>query len=176
MVDNDLTWSSHINLLCRKLSTIIGLLWRIKDYLSYDMKIMYYNAFIVCRMNYCICIWGGASVKLINKLYKIQKRAARIILCDHSETSSKELFQKLKWMNIFQRMEYIRCLMMCKIYNKFVPEYIYKDFSIKKQCTNFKQLYFKSTVLKSCLIIVFVVFINILLLFIIMNYQLLLDF
>ena len=108
-----------------------------ENYLSYDMKIMYYNSFIVSRMDYCICIWGGASVKLINKLYKIQKRAARIILCDHFETSSKELFQRLKWMNIFQRMEYIRCLMMYKIYNKFVPEYIYKDFSIKKQCTNY---------------------------------------
>ena len=52
-------------------------------------------------------------------------------------TSSKELFQRLKWMNIFQRMEYIRCLMMYKIYNKFVPEYIDKDFSIKKQCTDY---------------------------------------
>ena len=27
--------------------------------------------------------------------------------------------------------------MMYKIYNKFVPEYIDKDFSIKKQCTNY---------------------------------------
>ena len=43
------------------------------------------------------------------------------------------------WMNIFQKMEYtcITCLMMYKIYNKSVPEYyIYKEFSIKKQCTN----------------------------------------
>ena len=64
VVDNDLTWSSHINLLCRKLSTIIGLLWRIKDYLSYDMKIMYYNSFIVSRMDYCICIWGVFGVYL----------------------------------------------------------------------------------------------------------------
>ena len=59
VVDNDLTWSSHINLLCRKLSTIIGLLWRIKDYLSYDMKIMYYDSFILSLMHFCIC-WGGA--------------------------------------------------------------------------------------------------------------------
>ena len=27
--------------------------------------------------------------------------------------------------------------MMYKIYNKFVPEYIDKDFSIKQQCTNY---------------------------------------
>ena len=89
VVDNDLTWSSHINLSGRKLTTIIGLLWRNKDYLSYDMKIMFYNSFIVSRMGYCICVWGGAFSEIINKLYyKIQKHAAHIILCDHFETSS----------------------------------------------------------------------------------------
>ena len=68
-----------IYLICVKLSSVIGLLWRIKEYLSYRMRIYYYKAFILSCLNYCIDDMEGATSILMNKLYKLQKRAARTV-------------------------------------------------------------------------------------------------
>ena len=141
-IDHNLCWSSHINNLCVKLSSILGLLWRIKQYMSHEMKINFYNAFILSRIDYCLSIWGGASKVLMNKLYRIQKRAARIILNAKIDTSSRKLFNILDWMTIFQRVNFNRCIIMFKILNGYMPVNLRKYFIAK--CLN-------SHNLRSCL-------------------------
>ena len=60
-IDDSLTWKAHIDNICAKLSSMGGLLWRIRDNLLYDMKLLYYRSFILSRITNCICVWGGAA-------------------------------------------------------------------------------------------------------------------
>ena len=54
------------------------------------MKINFYIAFILSHIDYCLSIWGGASKVSMNKSYRIQKRAALIILNAKINTSSRK--------------------------------------------------------------------------------------
>ena len=54
---------------------------------------MFFNAFVLPHMEYCITLWGGSPD--IDKVTKLQKRAARLILDKGYDTPSSELFSKL---------------------------------------------------------------------------------
>ena len=43
VVDENLTWASHIHSLCLILSSLNGLLYRTRDFLSYEMNLSFYN-------------------------------------------------------------------------------------------------------------------------------------
>ena len=103
LIDNNLTWKQHINTLSQKMSGIIGLLWRIRHFLSDNMKILFYNSYILSCMDYCLSIWGGAPKYILKKLSKLQKRVARIILKAKFDTPSSEIFSKLNWLSIYHR-------------------------------------------------------------------------
>ena len=103
IIDNDLSWREHIFDLCANLSRLVGLLWRVRNYLSYEMKCMFYNSFILSKIDYCLNIWGSSSKCYMECILKLQKRAARIILSANIETRSETMFKKLGWMTVYQR-------------------------------------------------------------------------
>ena len=60
-IDNSVCWIEQIDKLTTKLSQYIGLLYRIKCYLSFEMRILFYNSYILPHIDYCINVWGNAS-------------------------------------------------------------------------------------------------------------------
>ena len=76
---------------------------RLKVYLPSNCLKLYYNSYILSVMDYCCTVWGNASCTHIDKLCKLQKRAARIILNATTETPSAVMFKKLEWLTIYNR-------------------------------------------------------------------------
>ena len=56
-LDEQLTFDVHIDSLCKKLSKHIGILNRIKTYLSRAERILYYNSLIKPLILYCSVTW-----------------------------------------------------------------------------------------------------------------------
>ena len=60
-----------------------------------------YNVLVLPHFNYCSAIWkDDDSKRHINKLLKLQKRAARVITGDTYDVRSSEIFEKLEWISI----------------------------------------------------------------------------
>ena len=72
-------------------------------------------------MDYCSCVWGSGNVE---KLYKLQKRAARMIYDLPSSAHSEPLFKRLNWMTIMDRINYRRAVMVYKSLNGLAPSYM----------------------------------------------------
>jgi hypothetical protein len=61
----------------------------------------------------------------IDRLLKLQKRTARIILnVSEITTPSSILFQNLKWMPINDYFVYRKCILIYKVLNNLTPEYL----------------------------------------------------
>ena len=103
VVDENLLWREHANVFFKKVSQTLALFRRIKHFLPKWSKIMFYNAYIMPHLDYCVTVWGDSSD--VNKLAKLQKQAARIILDCHYLTSSKDMFCKLKWLPMKDRVK-----------------------------------------------------------------------
>ena len=77
-----------------------------KIILKYTFKKAIFNAYILPHLDYCCTIWGYSTNESLNQIFKFQKRAARIILDQPYDAPSAALFKQLKWMTIFERIEY----------------------------------------------------------------------
>ena len=59
-IDDNLTWKKHIISVCNVLSKKIGLLYRIRHFVSRKMLVMLYNAFILPHITNGLEVWGAA--------------------------------------------------------------------------------------------------------------------
>ena len=80
VMDVNLNWHSHIEAAARKISSTIGVLRRVKPYLTIDLSKMVYNAIVLPHFSYCDVIWGSSDPSCISRLQNLQKRCARVIL------------------------------------------------------------------------------------------------
>ena len=79
IIDNRLSWSNHVNELCKKVTSAIGALRRIRPLISQSTAVLVYNSLIQPHFDYCSLVWDGLSDQLSDKLQKFQNRAARVI-------------------------------------------------------------------------------------------------
>ncbi|CAB4027448.1 Hypothetical predicted protein, partial [Paramuricea clavata] len=94
-IDEDLNFDTHVDIMAMKLSKRIGILKSIKSYLPRNERILFYNAMIKPLFLYCSITWTNCSKNNITKLFKLQKRCARIILDAEPRHSSINLFNNL---------------------------------------------------------------------------------
>ena len=113
IIDNELRWAEHADKQCKKLSSAIALLRKAKPYVPHNDLLRIYNSLVVPYFIYCSVVWNDGSKTNLDKLYKMQKRAARIITGSNYETRSKTIFQNLGWNPIkivFKKRNFCLCL------------------------------------------------------------------
>ena len=100
IIDEKLTWIPHTDYLAKKISKSIGILMRLKGYLTSDSLVNMYYAFIYPYYHYCNEVWGNAYTTHVRRLYVLQKRAIRIIAKVEPLAHSSALFSKLKILTV----------------------------------------------------------------------------
>ena len=123
-IDECLTWKTHIDKTCLKLNSKISLLKRINPFLSPKMKELFYNAYITSTFDYGCVTWHHAKLSSINRIIKMQKRTARIILHKPLKSNSHDMFKSLKWLTFPKRCDYFTGLMVYKALHNLSPKYI----------------------------------------------------
>ena len=120
-IDNKLNWKSHISLIRSKISKSIAILKLLK--FIYPTKILrtIYMSLIYSHLNYCNLIWGGAENTNLEPLFKLQKKAVRIINNSHYLDHTPPIFKSLKILNVF-KIYILNCslfIFKCLKCNKF---------------------------------------------------------
>ena len=75
-------------------------------------------------MDYCLTVWGSASKSQLDRILRLQKRAARIILDMPPDAPSMPLFEKLGWLTVYERLEYNKAIVLYKSTYDLTPSYI----------------------------------------------------
>ena len=94
-IDKNLTWKSHTDEIATKISKNIGIMNRLKHYLSSKILLILYNSFVLPYLYYLILTWGSLPSKC-NKLLILQKRAVRVISKAGNQEHSAPLFCSIK--------------------------------------------------------------------------------
>ena len=81
LLDEHMTWTSHINNLILKITRNSNMLKLNQSLMPTDAKLQIYHAHIASHIQYCILIWGNnASETQLKKLQKIQNTCMRYVL------------------------------------------------------------------------------------------------
>lgn len=107
MVDSRLSWTEHVDTLSKKVSSRIGLMNRIRNYLDFSTSQLVYNATILPLLDYCDVVWGSCNSSSKVKLQSLQNRARKVIL-------KSEPLQPLKWLTLQERRCFHKAIMMFK--------------------------------------------------------------
>jgi len=75
-LDNHLSFTEHIDDICKKVSQRIAVLKKIKRNLPLAERKLYFNALIKPIMLYGSCAWCTASEENVNRVSKLQKLLA----------------------------------------------------------------------------------------------------
>ena len=117
-LDEHLSWNEHVEIICNKVSKRVGLLSRIRPYLTQKAAKCVYNCLIQPIFNYTDTVWGGLSIGCGKNLQRLQNRAARIV---QGRSTTDEAFQKLGWINLETERIMHKCILVYKCLNNLAP-------------------------------------------------------
>ena len=73
-IDEHLSWAQHIDYLSNKIARNVGILSKLKHFLSmYIMNTLYYY-FILSHLQYCTLLWANTYSSCLNKFRILQKK------------------------------------------------------------------------------------------------------
>ena len=96
ILDEKLSWSPHIDMVKRKVSSAVWALSRLRSVASEETLRTVYFSLVHSKLKYCISTWGSAAVTKLKKLEPLQKRAMRIICQAPRLAHSEPLFKAQK--------------------------------------------------------------------------------
>ena len=75
MLSSTFTWSDHVECISSKINKNLGLLRRIKYYLPYIARLLFYNSFVLPIFDYADLVWGDKdNVSLMKELQILQTK------------------------------------------------------------------------------------------------------
>ena len=121
MLDENLSWKNHIDLIENKIAKSIGLLYKARKFLNLsNLKTLYFS-YIHTYLNYANIAWGSTQQTKLKKLHNRQKHAARIVFRENRYTHAQPLLKALSALNIFQINIFQILLFMYKVQKNTSP-------------------------------------------------------
>lgn len=136
-IDERLSWTDHINVLSRKVSSAIGGLRQVRPFVDLNTAKTIYNSLIQPLFDYCDVVWDTIGVQLSTRLQKLKNRAGRIITQKGYEVRSSEIRSLLRWETLVERRQKNKCIMLYKVLNGFAPTYLKKYFSYRNNTSKY---------------------------------------
>ena len=137
-IDENLTWKHHVDNITKKVSSGIGALKRMRDFISTETAIRVYQSVVEPYLSYCSPVWDGLGKKQSEKLQKLQNRAARVITCSSYDISSSSLLEELNWESLSTKRLKQKAILMFNTINKHTPFYLQEMFSPSESVYNLR--------------------------------------
>lgn len=102
IIDDELNFNKHIDYICKKASSKVGLLHRIKKNMKVENRICIYKTIIAPHFEYCPTILFLLNESQFERLQKIQNRAMRAVMNVNKRTSIRLMLETLEWLNVKQ--------------------------------------------------------------------------
>ena len=122
-IDNVLSWDMQTDSISNKLVFIISRLSRLKPVLPSQIQ---------HKIDYAISVWGYTTAHNIDKVQRLQNRAARILTgnFDYVNTRGIDLVKTLGLTNVSQIRDYCMIILMFKSLHGLVPNYLCDEITI----------------------------------------------
>ena len=96
IIDEALSWKSHITNIARKISKSIGIIYRASFCLPISSLCMLYYSLVKPYLVYCISEWGATYASNLKRILLLQKKVLRIISKSAFDAHTDPLFMQLK--------------------------------------------------------------------------------
>ena len=128
-------FTTQIDELCKKLSKCVGLLHHISPYLKQKQCEIYYCTIIKPVLLYGSTVWCSCKQDDLQRVLKLQKRAARVILNADRRACSVDLFNTLGWLPF-----YIEAHISTRLAPSYINDLLIRNCDIHNRNTRYSKL------------------------------------
>ena len=128
-IDDQLTFKTHIEYICRMAKYKLRTLQRIRNYLSTEKARLLATAFINSQFYYAPLIWMFAGKSLISKVQKIHFRTLQVLYNTYGK-SYNELLILNRGISIHQKHLHFLATEVYKSVNNLNPQFMWNYFNI----------------------------------------------
>ena len=125
-IDENLSFSSHIDHLCKIISKNLYLLSRLNPYLDSHSKLLFFYAHIMSYLNYSSSVWFSPShsnKSQFNRLNSLHRRGVKLI-SDEKNISTDEKLYKLNILPLKDQLTVNLAMLTFKTMNDSCPDYM----------------------------------------------------
>jgi hypothetical protein len=120
-LSNNMSWAKHINKITAKANKILSFLRRNLQIKQEETKSIAYKSMVRSNLVYCSSIWVPHTKQHIDKIERVQRRAARYVTKRYHNTSSvTSMLNHLNWNTLENRRNINRVSMLYKITHNLV--------------------------------------------------------
>ena len=122
IIDENLNWVPQITKMCSKLSSVCGILSKVRHLLDRNSLMMIYNSLVESRLRYGILSWSTASEAQLQKLCVLQNKAIRYIHFSPPWTTILPLYAHFKVLPLNKLILLQQVTYMFNFHNGLLPE------------------------------------------------------
>ena len=128
LIDENLTWSNHINAITKNVSSGIGSIKRISHCVPLATLYNIYHGLVQSHFDYCSVVWGNCAKTLSDKQQRLQNRAVRVLTHTSYDADANQLLKELDWDNLETRRQKLKAEMVYKSVNGLALNYLSSKF------------------------------------------------
>ena len=162
-ITSELGWSEHVDSISNRANSTLGFLRRNLRHSPKGIKELAYFSLVRSKLEYSASIWDPHKRKDIDKLERVQRRAARFVCNDSSYRSSvTSMIRDLGWQELASRRRDIRLALFYKVVHHLVAvptedilveadsrtraSHRFKYRTIRTNCDPYKNSFFPRTI------------------------------
>jgi len=124
VLSSDLKWSVHIKQCVSKAFSKLGLLFRLRSYLTRQQMVSVYLNIIRPALEYCCVIYDNCSRADSELLDSVQRKAALLCTGAIRRTPTVNLMNELGWDLLTLRRRVFKMILFCNVINNESPIYL----------------------------------------------------
>ncbi len=151
IIDQNLSWKYHITKTTNQISKNIGILRKLRNTLPKQILFTLYNTLVLPYISYSniawaitdrtltqnSCPWTSTNTTKLDDIFKLQKRALRIINNSNYTSHTKTMFKELKTLNIFDLNKLQTAIFMYRYKTNTLPNSFINFFSKHSDVHNY---------------------------------------
>ena len=126
-IDNNLSWTNHVNELTKRVSQKLYQLAKIKHFLNAHARKLFFHAHIQPIIDYASTLWDSASANTLKPLVSIHKRALKLTLLKSTSLTAHD-YKLLDVLPLKLKLEFNKGIIMHKIVFGYAPSNLKLNF------------------------------------------------
>ena len=115
VINETLTWSDHINMICSKVTRSLNLLRRLSWFLPRSLLLLYLKSYILPSFDYCDVVWSSCSQEESRRLETLFNFGCKVVLRRRRDYSSTAARKELNLTTLASRRQIhmAQCMFRC---------------------------------------------------------------
>ncbi|MBY0580283.1 MAG: reverse transcriptase family protein, partial [Rickettsiales bacterium] len=109
VLDEKLSFKTHISDLTLKLSRSIGMLAKVRHYVNFETLLSIYHSIFGSHLRYACQVWGQSKTVCLSRIVSLQNRAVRIIHFCPRYFSTDILYLTSKILRFYDLIQFLNC-------------------------------------------------------------------